>query len=77
MFPVVFISTAFVPAELMPAWMRSVNTWNPVTYQIEAIRGLMSVGYDWSAIGQAVLADVIVGAVLIAGTLLAFRRLAA
>ena len=76
MFPVVFISTAFVPAELMPGWMQSFNQWNPVTYQIEAIRGLMSVGYDWTAIGQAVLADVIVGAILIAGTLLAFRRLA-
>ncbi len=76
MFPVVFISTAFVPAELMPGWMQAVNDWNPVTYQIEAIRGLMTVGYDWTAIGQAVLADVIVGVVLIAGTLLAFRRLA-
>ena len=25
MFPVVFISTAFVPAELMPGWMQSIN----------------------------------------------------
>ena len=76
MFPVVFMSTAFVPAELMPGWMQAVNDWNPVTYQIEAIRALMTVGYDWTAIGQAVLADVIVGVVLIAGTLVAFRRLA-
>ena len=44
MFPVVFISTAFVPAELMPGWMQSVNDWNPVTYQIEAIRALMTAG---------------------------------
>ena len=76
MFPVVFISTAFVPAGLMPGWMQSVNDWNPVTFQIEAVRALMTQGYDWTAIGQAVLADVIVGIVLITGTLLAFRRLA-
>jgi ABC-2 type transport system permease protein len=76
MFPIVFISTAFVPAELMPGWMQTVNDWNPVTFQIEAIRALMTTGYDWAAIGQAVLADVIVGVVLIVGTLLAFRRLA-
>ena len=76
MFPVVFISTAFVPAGLMPGRMQSVNDWNPVTFQIEAVRALMTQGYDWTAIGQAVLADVIVGIVLIAGTLLAFRRLA-
>ena len=76
MFPVVFISTAFVPAQLMPGWMQSVNHWNPVTFQIEAIRALMAQGYDWSAIGKAVLGDVIVGAILITGTLWAFRRLA-
>jgi ABC-2 type transport system permease protein len=76
MFPVVFISTAFVPADLMPGWMQSVNDWNPVTFQIEAIRALMTLGYDWSAIGKAVLADAIVGVVLLSGTLWAFRRLA-
>jgi len=76
MFPVVFISTAFVPAELMPGWMQAFNDWNPVTYQIEAVRALMTQGYDWGAVGQALLASAITGAVLIAGTLWAFRRLA-
>ncbi len=76
MFPVVFISTAFVPAELMPGWMQTVNHWNPVTFQIEAIRALMVVGYDWSAIGKALLSLAIVGAVLQTATMLSFRRLA-
>ncbi len=76
MFPVVFISTAFVPRELMPGWMQSVNDFNPVTFQIEAIRSLMTEGYDWNAIGKAVLSLLIVGVILQAGTLLAFRRLA-
>ncbi len=47
-----------------------------MTFQIEAIRRLMLVGYDWSAIGKAVLSLLIVGAILQTGTLLAFRRLA-
>ncbi len=76
MFPVVFISTAFVPRAVMPGWMQTVNDWNPVTFQIEAIRRLMVVGYDWAAIGKAVLSLLIVGAILQTGTLLAFRRLA-
>ncbi len=76
MFPVVFISTAFVPAELMPGWMQAVNDWNPVTYQIEAVRALMVEGYDWDAIGRALIAMAAVGAVLLGGTLVAFRRLA-
>jgi ABC-type multidrug transport system permease subunit len=65
-----------VPVELMPGWMQSVNAWNPVTFQIEAIRALMTQGYDWTAIGQALLADAVVGVILLAGTLWAFRRLA-
>ena len=76
MFPLVFISTAFVPAALMPGWMQAVNHWNPVTFQIEAIRALMVTGYDWSAIGKAVLSLAIVGAVLQTATMLSFRRLA-
>ncbi|HMK93750.1 MAG TPA: ABC transporter permease [Thermoleophilia bacterium] len=75
MFPVVFISTAFVPRAVMPGWMQGVNDWNPVTFQIEAIRRLMVVGYDWTAIGKAVLSLLIVGAILQTCTMFAFRRL--
>ena len=76
MFPIIFISTAFVPRELMPGWMQVVNDWNPVSHQIEAIRSLMVTGYDWSAIGSALLAMAIAGALLQTATILAFRRLA-
>jgi len=75
MFPIVFVSTAFVPRAVMPGWMQAVNDWNPVTFQIEAIRSLMVSGYDWALIGKAVVSLVVVGVVLQAGTLLAFRRL--
>jgi ABC-2 type transport system permease protein len=76
MFPVVFMSTAFVPAELMPDWMRIVNDWNPITFLIEAIRAIMVTGYDWQLIGQALLSMAIVGLVLQTATLWAFGRLA-
>jgi ABC-2 type transport system permease protein len=76
LFPLMFISTAFVPQALMPGWMQVVNDWNPVTYLIEAMRALMVTGYDWGAIGKAVLALAILGALLQGATLWAFRRLA-
>jgi ABC-2 type transport system permease protein len=76
MFPLVFMSTAFVPEPLMPGWMQTVNRWNPITYLIEAIRALMVTGYDWSAIGAALLAMAILGVVLQVATLWAFHRLA-
>ena len=76
LFPVVFMSTAFVPVELMPDWMRVVNEWNPISYLIEAIRSIMTTGYDWALIGQALLSMAVIGVILQAGTLWAFGRLA-
>jgi ABC-2 type transport system permease protein len=74
-FPIAFMSTAFVPTALMPAWLQTVNRWNPLTYVIEAMRGLMAIGWDWKAIGQAFVAIALLGLVLHAATLWAFRRL--
>lgn len=74
-FPLAFISTAFVPEALMPDWMRVVNAWNPMTYLIEAMRALMETGYDWGAIGRALVAMGVMGVILQAGTLWAFNRL--
>jgi ABC-2 type transport system permease protein len=76
LFPVVFMSTAFVPAELMPDWMRIVNDWNPITFLIEAIRSIMVSGYDWELIGKSLLSMAAIGVVLHAVTLWAFGRLA-
>jgi ABC-2 type transport system permease protein len=76
-FPIAFMSTAFVPVALMPEWLQIVNRLNPLSYVIEAMRALMSVGWDWALIGQAFVAIVLLGLVLQAATLWAFRRLAA
>jgi ABC-2 type transport system permease protein len=76
-FPIAFMSTAFVPVELMPEWLQTVNRWNPLSYVIEAMRALMSIGWDWTVIGQAFLAILILGLLLHAATLWAFRRLTA
>jgi len=76
-FPIAFMSTAFVPPALMPGWLQTVNAWNPITFLIEAIRPLMVSGYDWGAIGKALLALGILGTVLQSATLWAFRRLTA
>lgn len=75
-FPVVFMSTAFVPAALMPEWMQAVNKWNPVTHLIEAARALMLTGYDGVAIGTSLLSMLIMGVILQLITLWAFDRLA-
>ena len=35
LFPIAFMSTAFVPTALMPEWLQTVNQWNPISYVIE------------------------------------------
>jgi ABC-2 type transport system permease protein len=76
-FPLAFMSTAFVPTSLMPEWIRIVNVWNPLTYVIEGIRPLMTTGFDWPAIGRALIALAIIGTILHSASLWAFRRLTA
>ena len=76
-FPIAFMSTAFVPASLMPDWLQVVNAWNPISHVIEAMRSIMTVGFELGIIGRAVASIVIVGLALHSITLWAFRRLTA
>jgi len=40
-FPLLFISSAFVPLELLPNWIQAVAVANPITYGVDGIRALM------------------------------------
>jgi len=42
--PMFFASNAIYPLDLMPDWLRIVAQINPLTYLVDAIRGLMIVG---------------------------------
>lgn len=39
-FPITFISSAFVPVESMPGWLQYFAEHNPVTYVVDAMRSL-------------------------------------
>lgn len=41
MFPLVFLSSVFVPTDTMPEWLRGVAEHQPVTVVANAVRGLM------------------------------------
>lgn len=41
MVPLFFASNALYPVELMPAWLQVVSSVNPLTYQVDALRGLL------------------------------------
>jgi ABC-2 type transport system permease protein len=44
--PLTFLSSAFVPLDALPAWMRLVAQINPMTYAIDAMRSLILTGWD-------------------------------
>jgi ABC-2 type transport system permease protein len=42
--PIFFASNAVYPLSMMPPWLRAVSHVNPLTYQVDALRGLMLTG---------------------------------
>ena len=48
--PLTFLSTAFMPKELMPHWMQIVASCNPVNWALEAGRSAMTASPDWSRV---------------------------
>ena len=70
--PVFFASNAIYPLSLMPGWLRTVSLFNPLTYQVDALRALMIKGVRPEfglAFDFAVLTVITVVLVLIAGRL--------
>ena len=72
-FPFVFLTTVFVPREAMTGWMATITIYNPVTYLLDALRSLISVGWDFEALIKGVAAIALVGAVSGALALTALR----
>ena len=49
--PLTFLSAAFMPLNLVPGWLRTIATYNPVNWAVEAGRqALSSPDPDWSFI---------------------------
>ena len=53
-FPLLFMSSAFVPVSVLPPWLQVVSTVNPLTYISEACRMAMAGTTDWTSIGISV-----------------------
>ncbi|WP_049969208.1 ABC transporter permease [Haladaptatus cibarius] len=40
-FPLLFVSTAFLPLNVLPDWIQTVAKYNPITYGVDAARAIM------------------------------------
>lgn len=73
-FPMLFLSTAVMPKQLLAPWVQTFASYNPVSYVADAVRSLIISGYDWTVIGQAFLMIFIVGVITLSATTAMFRR---
>jgi ABC transporter DrrB family efflux protein len=66
LFPVTFVSSAFVPPETMPDWLQPIAEYNPFTTMVDAARALFvgtPAGNDvWGAVVWAIVITAVFGA---------------
>jgi ABC-2 type transport system permease protein len=68
LFVLMFFSSAFFPRTLMEGWFKTVATYNPISWLIEAARSLVIEGLD---IGQFLVALAVAVVIFVLGNLLA------
>jgi ABC-2 type transport system permease protein len=56
-FPFAFLTTTFLPEEALTGWLQTIAKYNPVTYVLEGLRSLITVGWDWSALAAGAAAS--------------------
>lgn len=72
LFPLTFISTAFMPKDLIPEWMQTAAAVNPVNWAVEAAR-IAASGDDWGRLAGYTGALVALSLVCIGFATRAFR----
>jgi ABC-2 type transport system permease protein len=60
-FPFLFMTSSYVPRSQLSGWLSTAATWNPVTYILEGLRSLVTLGWSWSSLGEALLSVAAVG----------------
>jgi ABC-2 type transport system permease protein len=74
MFPLTFLSDAFVPASTLPGWLEAFVKINPVTLVVDAVRDLMNEGQFTAQVGWALLGCAVVVAVFLPLSVRSYSR---
>jgi ABC-2 type transport system permease protein len=72
LFPLTFISTAFMPGALIPGWMQTAADLNPVNWAVEAAR-IAAMGDDWAKLAAYTGALIVLALVCVGFATRAFR----
>jgi ABC-2 type transport system permease protein len=68
--PLFFASNALYPLSVMPVWLRTVSVANPLSYEVDALRGLLLGTHAHLALDYAVLVAALLAGVTTAAALL-------
>ena len=73
--PLMFLSSAMMPSDLLPQWIQTAKTFNPVSHAVESVRSLVIVGYEWEVIipDLLILAGVAIFMIVLATSMFRFR----
>ena len=68
--PLFFASNALYPVAVMPAWLQVIARVNPLSYEVNALRGLLigtptNLWLDFGAVGSAVIIGVTAATVVL------------
>jgi ABC-2 type transport system permease protein len=74
LFPILFLSGTLTPIESMPPLLQTASLVSPVRYFMEIILGVFLKGAGWAELWPKVVILAIIGCVLFALSLIAFRR---
>jgi ABC-2 type transport system permease protein len=69
--PLFFASSALYPIAVMPAWLKVLSVVNPLTYEVDALRGLLINTHAHLALDFVVLALALVAGIVTASSLVA------
>jgi ABC-2 type transport system permease protein len=81
-FPLLFMSTALVPTSAMPDWMATVSNFNPISFAVNAVRGLSLPSVSLAQLGLAFPGDIlsalayiaVIAVLTLGATLYLFRK---
>ena len=73
--PLMFLSSAMMPSDLLPGWISTTKEFNPVSHAVESVRALVIEGYEWDVVlpDLGILAAVAAVAVVWATWMFRFR----
>jgi ABC-2 type transport system permease protein len=74
LFPLTFLSNAFVPVDTLPGWLETFVNVNPVSHLVSATRDLANDAAITSQVGWTLLAGVVVIAIFAPLSVLSYRR---